>query len=55
MLEFGNPQNGKVTVEILDKSGRTVRQLISKNIEAGKQHLCSCFKSADFFLSNYDW
>ena len=38
-LEFDIPQEGKVTVEILDESGRVVRQLFSKNMDAGKQNM----------------
>ena len=36
-LEFEVPQAGKVTVEILDESGRMVKRLFSNNMDAGKQ------------------
>lgn len=38
-LEFEVHQEGRVTVEILDESGRLVRQLFSKNMDAGKQNM----------------
>ena len=38
-LEFDVPQEGKVTVEILDESGRLVKSLLSKNMNAGKQNI----------------
>ncbi len=38
-LEFDVPQEGKVTVEILDENGRLVRPLFSKNMDAGKQNM----------------
>ncbi len=38
-LEFDVPQEGKVTIDILDKSGRLIKSLLSKNMAFGKQKL----------------
>ena len=38
-LEFDVPQDGKVTIEILDKNGRLVKSLFSRNMDVGKQNI----------------
>ena len=38
-LEFQVSQEGRVTVEILDESGRLVRQLFSKNMDKGAHNM----------------
>jgi len=38
-LEFVTKESGKVTVEILDESGRVVRPLFSKDMNPGKQNI----------------